>query len=281
MITCAYTICKNESKYVEKWLFYTKQYTYRVILDTGSNDDTFELLKKEKEKDENLIIEQKTFTPWRFDVARNYNLAMIPKDTDWCLSPDLDEYFSINTLDEMKKTISLNPNVTNISCDRLDLYSKVVRVGPPNFLGTNKIHKYGEYKWSQPIYEHLSWIHKDRSEVEIYNDDIYLIHDQDFKKEERSDLYLNMLKEVYNQDPQNDWCLWFLVNHYYREKDLMNFILTGCDFVFCAKELNKKNEVLNELMNIYKNMHDLPEQQKRKIENLMECNNVTSLYSNR
>lgn len=252
MITAAYTICKNEKQYVEKWLYYTAKFTYRVILDTGSTDGTFELFQEAAKSDPNLIIEQKTFTPWKFDVARKYNLAMVPNEVEWALSPDLDEYFSINVLDQMQKTIKQHPNVTNISCDRLDIYSEVVRVGPPKTLGTNKIHRRHDYTWAQPIYEHLSWIHKDRPEVEIYNDDIYLIHDQDFRKQSRPELYTKMLIEEYETNPTNDWTLWFLVNHYYKEKDMPNFIKTGCDYVKCSKEENKKIEVLRELTNIYK-----------------------------
>lgn len=265
MITCAYTICKNEIQYVEKWLYYTKDFTYRAILDTGSTDGTFEEFIKYQKDDPNLIVEQKTFTPWRFDIARKYNLSMVPKDTNWCLSPDLDEYFSINTLSEIYKMIEKYPTVTNISCDRLDVYSDVVRVGPPKTLGTNKIHRYGDYTWSQPIYEHLSWIHKDRSEVEIYNDDIYLIHDQDFKKKSRPEQYLSMLLQEYKDNPTNDWCLWFLVNHYYREKDLHKFISTACDYVKCSKEPNKKFEIINELRNINTHMKDLDETYRNMI----------------
>lgn len=249
MKTAAYTILKNEAKYIEKWMYYTKDFNYRVLLDTGSTDGSWEILKSYAEIDSNLIIEQKIFTPWRFDTARKYNLAMVP-NVDWCLSPDMDEYFSINVLEEMQETILRNPEVTNISCDRLDVYSKVVRVGPPHTLGTNKIHRYGDYTWSQPIFEHLSWIHKDRSEVEVYNDNIYLIHDQDFKKDTRSPLYLKMLKEEYEANPTNDWTLWFLVNHYFREQDKENFIKTGLDYIKCAREENKKKEVEAVLRNL-------------------------------
>lgn len=244
--TAAYTICKNEISYVKKWLYYTQNFDYRVILDTGSNDGTYEEFKKYN----NVIVEQKIFDPWRFDVARKYNLAMVPEDVTWCLSPDLDEYFSINVLSQMEKTISLYPNVTNISCDRLDIYSEDVRVGPPKNLGTNKIHKRFDYTWKSPIYEHLSWIHKDKPEVEIYNDDIYLIHDQDITRP-RSSLYLDMLIDQYKKEPTDIWCLWFLVNHYYKEKDLLNFIQTGCDYIkYSSSSDSKYFEIKNELTNI-------------------------------
>lgn len=265
MITCAYTICKDELQYVEKWLYYTKDFTYRCLLDTGSTDGTYEVLLKAKESDPNLILEQKSFVPWRFDTARKYNLAMVPDHVDWCLSPDMDEYFSINVLEEMHKTISMYPNVTNIACDRLDLYSEVVRVGPPSMLSTNKIHRRHDYTWSQPIYEHLTWAYHDRPEVEIYNDDIYLIHDQDFRKQSRPELYAKMLIDEYRANPTNCWTLWFLVNHYYREKDMGNFIETGCDYVRYTNDDKRRADIARELANIHRHAN-ITVEQKQNIE---------------
>ena len=253
--TAVYTILKNEKKYIEKWLYYAQPFDYRVLLDTGSTDGSWELLQEYAAKDPNLIIEQKTFTPWRFDVARKYNMTMIPEEVVWCLSPDLDEYFSINTHDEMEKIISAVPHITNIACDRLDIYSRTVRVGPPNLLPTNKIHRRVDYTWSQPIYEHLSWIHKDRDECELYSDDIFLIHDQDFKKKERSDLYIKMLEDEYQENPTNCWCLWYLLCHYQKSNQMEKYIVAGCDFV--RHEPKKEGawylSTSNQLIDIYRN----------------------------
>jgi glycosyltransferase involved in cell wall biosynthesis len=267
--TAAYAICKNELKYVEKWLYYTEKHDYRVILDTGSTDGTWEALQEAASKDPGLIIEQKTFTPWKFDIARKYNLAMVPMDVAWCLSPDLDEYYSINVLEEMEACITEIPSATCIACDRLDVYSKVVRVGPPERLGTNKIHRRHDYTWNQPIYEHISWIHKDRSEVEIYRKDLYLVHDQDFKKKERPELYLKMLTDEWKENPSNDWVLWYLCDHYYKEKNMNMFIEVACDFIKCGKEQNKLMEVSQELLDIYKHA-DISEETKLKIRSLFK-----------
>ena len=267
MITAAYTICKNELKYVEKWLYYTKDFTYRCILDTGSTDGTYEAFADAAKTDSNLILEQKTFTPWKFDVARKYNLAMVPQEVNWCLSPDLDEYFSINVLDEMKKTISERPDVTNIACDRLDLYSYTVRVGPPNMLPTNKIHRRHDYTWSQPIYEHLIYAGPNKYEVEIYNDDIYLIHDQDFKKQVRSDLYIRMLREEYDTNPTNCWTLWYLLTHYFKEQDLNNYVDCGITFMKHSNQDERHQQVKGILTDIYLHQPINTEQKQR----LLQC----------
>lgn len=275
MITAAYTILKNEKKFIEKWLFYTKKFTYRVLLDTGSTDGSYEMLLEAQKDDPNLILEQKIFTPWNFSTARNYNLAMIPNEVDWCLSPDMDEYFSQNVLDGMKELIKERPDVTNISTTRLDIYSPVVFVGPPHQLPSNKIHRRNDYIWNSPIYEHLIFKHKDRNEVELHHPDIYLVHDQDFMKPERSPLYLKMLLDEYEANPKNCWTLWFLVNHYYREQDLENFIKTGCDYVSHSDQFDKKyHSILHELTNIYNKHAECPIDLKNKIESVIRGRSI-------
>jgi glycosyltransferase involved in cell wall biosynthesis len=256
MITAAYTICKNEIKYLEKWLYYTKDFNYRVLLDTGSTDGTWEALQEAAKLDPNLIIEQKIFTPWKFNIARMYNLDMIPNEVEWALSPDMDEYFSINVLEEMQKTIKENPNVTNIATTRLDLYTKDVFVGPPHTIPTNKIHRRHDYIWCQPIYEHLWYKHHDiKQEIEIYNNMIYLVHDQDFKKQSRPELYIKMLKEEFEENPTNCWTLWFLLQHYYKEQDVDNFIRCALVFIPNTQKIdNKHKDVKATLENIYQNM---------------------------
>jgi hypothetical protein len=270
--TAAYTILKNEKRYIEKWLYYAKPYDYQVLLDTGSTDGSWEMLQDLAKSTPSLIIEQKVFTPWRFDVARRYNLAMIPTDVVWCLSPDMDEYFSINTVDEMARIIDAVPDVTNIACDRLDIYSRTVRVGPPNFISTNKIHLRADYTWAQPIYEHLSWIHKDRYENELYSDDIYLIHDQDFLKPERPALYIKMLEEEYSTNPTNVWCLWFLVYHYWKSQQLNKYIPAACDFIRYHTNTKDKQyqHVLDDLNNIYAYMNSITTEQRTMIQQILD-----------
>ena len=270
MKTAAYTICFNEIKKLDQWLFYTKDFDYRVILDTGSTDGTYEALKKVP----GIILHQMRKEPFKFNEHRNFNLSMIPQDVDWCLSPDMDEYFSINVLEEIEKTIKDNPKVTNISTTRLDLYTKEVFVGPPHTIPSNKIHKRHEYIWSQPIYEHLWYKYDLKDEVEIHNKMVYLVHDQDFKKQSRPELYAKMLKEEFEENPTNCWTLWFLLQHYYKEQDVNNFI--RCALVFIPntkKNDNKHKDVKATLQNIYQNMKTvLDDNTLQEISNCLKTN---------
>lgn len=274
--TAAYTILKNEKQYIEKWLYYAQYYDYRVLLDTGSTDGSWELLQEYAKKDSGLIIEQKIFTPWRFDVARKYNLAMVPKDVVWCLSPDLDEYYSKNTVNEMERIIDAVPDVTCIASDRLDIYGDVVRVGPPHLLPTNKIHRREDYTWVQPIYEHLSWIHKDQWEKELYSEDIFLIHDQDFKKQSRPELYIKMLLEEWQTNPRNTWCLWYLIYHFFKSKNLKEYILATCDYLKYdeRRDIKRYDELVNDLTNIYKYEQSITNEQREMIKKALDHANT-------
>ena len=91
LVLTVYAICKDEIKNVDKWLKSFNEADYMCILDTGSTDGTWEFLQAQTKKYPNLIIDQQIITPWRFDTARNKNLAMIPKETTIYFMADLDE----------------------------------------------------------------------------------------------------------------------------------------------------------------------------------------------
>jgi hypothetical protein len=174
---------------------------------------------------------------------------MIPKEVDWALSPDVDEYFSINVLEEMEKIIKQDSSVNNISCARLDIYSKEVFVGKPKHIGTNKIHRRHQYVWKQPIYEYLSYTGQ-VNENEHYSHKIFLIHDQEIKKQ-RGTLYMKLMQKEYKENPKNSWNSWFLCNEYYRNQDLENFVQVGLDYVaYGNRSEGKWKEVVAVLNNI-------------------------------
>ena len=63
---------------------------YIVVLDTGSTDGTYEKLKEDARV---TVVKQEVITPWRFDVARNKSMELIPEDADILVCTDFDELF--------------------------------------------------------------------------------------------------------------------------------------------------------------------------------------------
>ena len=273
--TAAYTICKNEINRIDRWFEYAKIFDYRVILDTGSDDGTWEKLQNYRDTIPNTIIEQKRIEPFKFHEHRNYNLNMIPEDVDWCLSPDMDEWFSINVLEEIELTCKKYPNVTNIATTRLDIYSKTVFVGPDKFIPSNKIHRRIGYEWRQPIYEHL-WYIGEGQEVEIYNDEIFLIHDQETNKP-RSKLYSNLMKERFEEDKSDNWNNWYLMYYYRKKEDLENY-LTVCYFYLKNIVImeDKEKLILDHMKHLIKN-NLLPENFALKPSLINTVHNISSI----
>ena len=85
---CVYAICKNEEKFAARWVSSMKEADYIVVLDTGSEDNTVEILRNL-----GVRVEERIISPWRFDNARNASMELIPDDADICVCTDLDEVF--------------------------------------------------------------------------------------------------------------------------------------------------------------------------------------------
>lgn len=90
-ILSVYAICKDERHNIEKWLKCFSKADYVCVLDTGSTDGTWEYLQEQTKVYSNLIIDQKIINPWRFDVARNESLKLVPQETTMYFMVDLDE----------------------------------------------------------------------------------------------------------------------------------------------------------------------------------------------
>ena len=85
---CVYAISKNEGEFVDRWMDSMSEADVVVVLDTGSQDNTVEKLQKR-----GAIVVQEEIHPWRFDVARNRSMELIPECADICICTDLDEVF--------------------------------------------------------------------------------------------------------------------------------------------------------------------------------------------
>ena len=84
-----YAISKNEEKFVERWVNSMNEADEIYVADTGSTDNTVELLKQK-----GVIVNSVKIEPWRFDDARNKSLEFVSDDVDICVCTDLDEVFT-------------------------------------------------------------------------------------------------------------------------------------------------------------------------------------------
>ena len=71
----------------ERWANSAADADYRIVADTGSTDDTVERLTRA-----GVTVHRIAVRPWRFDVARNAAIALIPDDVDVCCTMDMDMF---------------------------------------------------------------------------------------------------------------------------------------------------------------------------------------------
>ena len=196
---CVYAICKNEEKFVDRWYESIKDADGIFVLDTGSTDDTVKKLKNH-----GITVKEMEIKPWRFDVARNESLKMIPEDFDICISLDLDEVM----IDGWKENIL---KVWKNDTDRLRyIYNWYIEEGIPKITYyAEKIHKRNGCKWVNPVHEILKF---DHDENVVISDDVIVNHYPDREKSRAN--YLPLLELSVRENPLNDRNMHYLGREY-------------------------------------------------------------------
>lgn len=199
---CVYAISKNEEKFAKRWFSSMKEADEIYVLDTGSDDKTVEILT-------NLgaHVTVKKIEPWRFDVARNLSLELVPEDTDICICTDLDEVFEKGWREKLEKV--WNKSTTKA---RYNYNWSLDNNGKPlvNFYA-EKIHTRKDYRWTHPVHEVLSFIGSG-TENYITIDEITLNHYPDSTKSRGS--YLPLLELSVKENPNDDRNMHYLGREY-------------------------------------------------------------------
>ena len=200
---CVYAISKNEEKFVNRWVDSMKEADEIYVLDTGSTDKT-----RTKLKQLGVHVKKKTIKPWRFDVARNESLKLVPKDIDICVCTDLDEVFEPGWRQKLEEIWQRNIT-TRISYNynwSLDENNQ-----PKVNFYIEKIHDRSNYIWTHPVHEVLTYIGK-KTENKITTNDITLNHYPDSQKSRSS--YLPLLELSVKEDPEDDRNMHYLGREY-------------------------------------------------------------------
>ena len=187
---CVYAICKNEAKFINRWLESMKEADSIYVLDTGSVDDSVKLLKKA-----GVHVKKKNIKPWRFDIAREESLKMVPDDADICVCTDIDEVFNKGWREKLESSWKKD-ETTRVSYTynwSLDKNNK-----PEISFYIDKIHSRNNYTWIHPVHEVLTYTGNDL-ENKIIVDDIVLNHYPDKNKSRGS--YLSLLELSVKEDP--------------------------------------------------------------------------------
>ena len=188
---CVYAICKNEEQFAERWINSMQEADEIYVLDTGSTDKTVKILKQH-----HVHVKIQSIEPWRFDVARNLSLDMVPLDCDICVCTDLDEVLESGWRQELEKVWTPNTN----RCRYIYNWSLDKEGKPLVSFYYEKIHSRKNYHWIFPVHEILEYQGKDEQWVKT--DKITLNHYPDPTKSRSN--YLSLLELSVKENPQND-----------------------------------------------------------------------------
>lgn len=199
---CVYAIALNESKFVDRWVDSMQEADQIYVLDTGSIDDTVEKLQKR-----GVNVKCQKISPWRFDVARNESLKMIPEDIDICVCVDLDEVFDKGWRTELEK--SWTTETTQLSYNYIWSFDENGNPGTTFYI--QKIHANKKYEWVNPVHEVLKPLDNVSTKMTV-NDTILLKHYPDNNKSRSS--YLPLLELSVSENPENDRNVHYLGREY-------------------------------------------------------------------
>jgi tetratricopeptide (TPR) repeat protein len=198
-----YTIALNEAGNAERWANSAVDADYRIVADTGSTDDTVELLTKA-----GVTVHRIAVRPWRFDTARNAAMALIPADVDVCCTMDMDRFLEPGWRPRLEA--AWTPETTA-------LYNRVVyrnSIDDPaplrGWMAKNFHHRWG-YRFNRPVHEAL--VFTGEKEVESNSDQIVMCEIQDLGKATRNQ-YLPLMELAHREEPADAQICFWLAREY-------------------------------------------------------------------
>jgi glycosyltransferase involved in cell wall biosynthesis len=204
MKIAVYTIALNEEKHVKRWYESAKDADLLLIADTGSTDKTRFVAKTF-----GIEVQQISVNPWRFDIARNASLALVPEEFDMCIQLDMDEVLSPGWREEVEAAFKAG--------NLWPTYKQVTSRNPDGSIRSAfdyfKIHPRKGFIWKYPIHEVVMPIDGASYSREQIN--VEVDHNQDHSKSRKS--YLHLLETAVREEP-NDWRM----NHYLNREYFYN-----------------------------------------------------------
>lgn len=197
-----YAICKNESAFVSRWVKSMSEADGIYVLDTGSTDDTVEKLSKL-----GVTVKQAEIKPWRFDVARNKSLELVPSDVDLCVCTDLDEVFHPGWRKAMEDAWS--NEIQALSYRYTWSFNSDGTEGCVFWM--SKAHARHDFRWVNPVHEVLEYFGKGQC-VEKNAPGVQLDHHPDSNKSRGQ--YLPLLELAVKENPSNDRNVHYLGREY-------------------------------------------------------------------
>ena len=272
---CVYAITKNESKFVDTWYESMKEADCIVVLDTGSTDDTVDKLRSH-----GVTVKVQEIIPWRFDVARNVAMDMVPDDCNILVSTDLDELLEPGWADILRERWI---DGVHERAEYKYTWSHLEDGSDGRVFRYNKFHT-RKWRWRAPVHELLyntetgSNYYQHSENLDLF-DLVHLHHYPDQTKSRGS--YLPLLELRAKEDPSDHYGLIYLAHEYYyrahyqKSIDTIQYILDNhsdkCDSVEIASCYLFMGDS-------YKELKEYPEARMAYTNAISTCDNYIEPY---
>jgi len=183
---CVYAISKNEEQFVKRFYDSCKEADLILLADTGSTDNTVEVAREC-----GIEVHQIAVTPWRFDLARNVAICLIPKDIDVCVSIDLDEELTPGWREEIER-LWVKGETTRMRY-KYDWGNGIV-------FYYEKFHARHGFTWVNMCHEVLSTDPRTENRW-VFTDKLLVVHKPDPYKSRGQ--YLDLLEADVKENPRN------------------------------------------------------------------------------
>ena len=220
-----YAIAKNEEKNVERFIETSKKFSHTVVVDTGSTDNTVQLLK-----DAGIEVYEHPQTRDEFDFSKARNQALSYVKTDWAFSIDfnenLDEFFP-----EGLEVIS--GEFTAFNHERYDkVGDEEPTLGQASYV---RFHRTKNYTWVNAVHETPIFLPTEEHLEEVAVDTTIKITKTIQPSIDKQLFYLSICEREYQNSPENPYYIWFIFKHYFEVKNFQKALELGQEYLNTSK----------------------------------------------
>ena len=220
-----YAICKNEEKKIEKFIENSNKFSHTIVVDTGSTDNTVQLLK-----DAGIEVYEHPQTKEEFDfsIARNQALSYVK--TDWAFSVDFNEDIQDLFLDGLD---ILQSEITTFKHLRFDDNGEG-EPQPSNEVHV-RFHRTKNYKWVNAVHEMPIFVSTEDYPSEVPIETSIKITKKINRSVSKELFYFDICEREYQKDPTNWYYIWFIFNHYFNVGNHQKALEFGQEYLNVSK----------------------------------------------